>query len=366
MRNLLAALLFATACGSAYADQVAASDHNPGPQIAIDVAPAKIRAPYDVQIIREDGETLADLRGARSVLRRGHSPASATRFEISNPTGHRVEAVVSVDGLDAVDGESRRSPQARLHRARRTATVNIEGFRTSLADVATFRFSSVDGSYAGQKGKARNVGVIAVALFEEEHAPDVQIVTPNSGYNYTDDLDERSIELGTRRDAREDARRDRAAQKPSRTPTSRLRAATHEEASAPPAATRRADARTAVGGAYAAAVRRRRYEERIDADDEQRRADDDGDGTNRATRAPPTNRPGLGTEFGEARYSAASYTQFMRSTTRPIAIAELRYNDAAGLMALGIPVQPMPDENEIMTRETADPFPGDHFARPAR
>ena len=56
----------------------------------------------------------------------------------------------------------------------------------------------------------------------------------------------------------------------------------------------------------------------------------------------------------------------MRSTTRPIAIAELRYNDAAGLMALGIPVQPSPDEGEIMTRETADPFPGDHFARPAR
>jgi hypothetical protein len=47
-------------------------------------------------------------------------------------------------------------------------------------------------------------------------------------------------------------------------------------------------------------------------------------------------------------------------------IAELRYNDAAGLMALGIAIQPSPDENEIMTRETADPFPGDHFARPVR
>ena len=57
----------------------------------------------------------------------------------------------------------------------------------------------------------------------------------------------------------------------------------------------------------------------------------------------------------------------MRANTRPIAIAELRYNDAPGLMALGINVQPMPDQGEIMVRETADPFPGDNnFARPPR
>jgi hypothetical protein len=78
------------------------------------------------------------------------------------------------------------------------------------------------------------------------------------------------------------------------------------------------------------------------------------------------NRPGLGTEFGESRYSAASFTRFVRAANRPIAIAELRYNDAPGLAALGINVAPLPDANEIMTRETADPFPGDRFARPPR
>ena len=57
----------------------------------------------------------------------------------------------------------------------------------------------------------------------------------------------------------------------------------------------------------------------------------------------------------------------MRAANRPIAIAELRYNDFAGLVALGIHAQPLPDEAEIMTRETADPFPGDTgFARPPR
>jgi hypothetical protein len=73
---------------------------------------------------------------------------------------------------------------------------------------------------------------------------------------------------------------------------------------------------------------------------------------------------GLGTEFGEQRYSGATYTRFTRAGNRPIAIAELRYNDASGLAALGINVQPLPDSGEIMVRETADPFPGDrNFSR---
>ena len=75
-------------------------------------------------------------------------------------------------------------------------------------------------------------------------------------------------------------------------------------------------------------------------------------------------RPGLGTEFGESRNSAATFTRFVRAPGAPVAIAELRYNDAAGLIALGIPVAPLPDSGELMTRETADPFPGDtHFAQ---
>ena len=61
------------------------------------------------------------------------------------------------------------------------------------------------------------------------------------------------------------------------------------------------------------------------------------------------NRPGLGTEFGESRYSAASFTRFVRANNRPIAIAELRYNDFAGLVALGIHAQPLPDEAEILS-----------------
>ncbi len=360
MRTILAALLFSTACNSAYAGQVSGPAY-PDPQIAIDVAPAKLRAPYDVQIIRENGETLPTYASRNRFYVEGTAGERYT-IRISNPTGHRVEAVVSVDGLDAVDGEAG-DLRKRGYIVPPYGDVRIEGFRTSLSDVATFRFSSVDGSYAGQKGKARNVGVIAVALFEEQRAPEQQVVAPQP-YDYTDDLDGDSGwgpaastqprpgagHAGNKRVATRDT-----ADKAERPAPPRDRPASNY---APSTAT----TAQATGGAVAPApaAKAPRYEEHIDADES-------GGGYEQAPRsAPPTYRPGLGTEFGEARTSSATYTQFVRSTTRPIAIAELRYNDAPGLMALGIPVQPLPDQGEIMMRETANPFPGDHFARPAR
>ena len=82
--------------------------------------------------------------------------------------------------------------------------------------------------------------------------------------------------------------------------------------------------------------------------------------------APKTGRLGLGTEFGESRYSATTFTRFERSSAQPVAVAELRYNDAPGLTSLGIAVTPPPTSGELDTRETADPFPGSRFATPPR
>lgn len=85
---------------------------------------------------------------------------------IQNRTGHRFEAVGTVDGLDVVNGQ----PGALDHRGyvlNPHATLEIEGFRQSASQVATFRFGRVADSYAAQTGTARNVGVIGVAFFSE-------------------------------------------------------------------------------------------------------------------------------------------------------------------------------------------------------
>ncbi len=373
----VAPILFAAACSSALADQPQSPAPPPGyqAQIALAGAPVKVRAPYDVQVLRENGQTLPTY-GAKDRYYVQGNAGERYVIRVSNPTAHRIEAVVSVDGVDVIDGED-----GDLHKRGYVipphGETRIEGFRTSQADVATFRFSSVDGSYAGMKGKPRNVGVIAVALFEEQHVEEqvdqgqmgrargvAQNTTTGATTTPTTSRPRRARAARTTtaavRSCRRRPRRRRRLGRRARRRRARAPAAS-APGNAPPLlfADYGAPSGDAVGRAPAPEPAQYRKRDR----------EYDGDDNGVANDAPAksTIRPGLGTEFGEARYSAASYTQFVRSTTRPVAIAELRYNDAAGLMALGIPLQPMPDEGEIMTRETADPFPGDdRFAHPPR
>lgn len=87
---------------------------------------------------------------------------------IENHGGDRVEAVTSVDGLDVIDG-SDASHEHRGYVLEPYTSTMIEGWRTSESTVATFRFADLRDSYAAQTGRARNVGVIGVAFFREEH-----------------------------------------------------------------------------------------------------------------------------------------------------------------------------------------------------
>lgn len=86
---------------------------------------------------------------------------------VHNNTDNRLEVVLSVDGLDVLDGKAA-SFNKRGYLVDPRAEVEIDGFRQSVDTVAAFRFGSVRGSYAAQKtGEARNVGVIGLAVFNE-------------------------------------------------------------------------------------------------------------------------------------------------------------------------------------------------------
>lgn len=93
---------------------------------------------------------------------------------VKNHSPMRIEVVVSVDGLDVIDGKPA-SFGKRGYLVDGNGTLEIDGFRQSEEAVAAFRFGSVRDSYANQKsGEARNVGVIGVALFHEQGtAPNV-------------------------------------------------------------------------------------------------------------------------------------------------------------------------------------------------
>ncbi len=367
MRSLLASLLLsaAAACSTAQADQpFGPMPAQPGgTAIAIGIADAKIRAPYDVQVIRENGDTLPTYASRDRFYVQGNAGERYV-IRVTNPTARRIEAVVTVDGIDVIDGEDG-DLRKRGYVVPPYGEVKIEGFRTSTADVATFRFSSVNDSYANKKTKARNVGVIAVALFQEQAAPEQQIIVGGGEvdgrfkkpYTYEDDLAERGgADKRVSKDSEsEDSLPRKATRSEPKPDTVATRAPAPRDVARRPTAKKPAPTQGTYGVGGAPAVR------------PQLESTDDGgyyDESPPPAEAPRNNRPGLGTEFGENRYSAASFTKFVRAAGAPIAIAELRYNNAAGLAALGINAEPLPNRGEVMTRETADPFPGDpRFSR---
>jgi hypothetical protein len=86
---------------------------------------------------------------------------------VRNNTDLRFEVVLSVDGLDVLDGKNA-SFAKRGYIVDPRGELEVDGFRQSTETVAAFRFGSVRNSYAAQKhGETRNVGVIGLALFHE-------------------------------------------------------------------------------------------------------------------------------------------------------------------------------------------------------
>ena len=86
---------------------------------------------------------------------------------VKNHSPGRIEAVLSVDGLDVIDGKPA-STKKRGYLIDAFDDLEVEGFRTSNTEVAAFRFGSVQQSYANKKhGETRNVGVIGIAVFHQ-------------------------------------------------------------------------------------------------------------------------------------------------------------------------------------------------------
>ncbi|MBK1831495.1 hypothetical protein JIN77_12210 [Verrucomicrobiaceae bacterium R5-34] len=103
--------------------------------------------------------------GRRYVVGRKGSDYALVVKNLSRST---LEIVLSVDGLDVMDGKTA-SFKKRGYIIQPGKTLTVKGFRTSEAAVAAFKFSSVAGSYANLKhGKTRNVGVIGMAVFTQQ------------------------------------------------------------------------------------------------------------------------------------------------------------------------------------------------------
>jgi hypothetical protein len=96
-------------------------------------------------------------------------------IKLRNLSEARLEVVLSVDGLDVMDGESA-SIKKRGYLIAPGQEMVVRGFRTSEEKVVTFKFSSVGSSYANLRhGDTRNIGVVGLAVFTEKgREPDAE------------------------------------------------------------------------------------------------------------------------------------------------------------------------------------------------
>lgn len=233
-------------------------------------------------------------------------------LRVHNHSGRRVEAVVTVDGRDVLDGKPGNwSKRGYLIPA--WGSVDIDGWRLSRAQVAAFRFSSVADSYAARTGSARDVGVVGVAIFPERHTP-VYSAPPApeddeySGYGGGYDYDGR--------DRSSQAQPSERSKKPARA----------EAAPSSPQGAR--------GDLGKSLESRHRHE---------------------------SERPGLATGFGERRHSPVREVTFARlNANRPSALLGVRYNSRRGLIAMGVDLYQHSRRDDVALRRSASPFPEEH------
>ena len=116
-------------------------------------------------VSRPDGRALSmyPKDGRRWVV---GTPGQEYGIRVCNTTGNRVLAVMSVDGVNVVSGETA-SPAQSGYVLSAHECADINGWRKSNSSTAAFYFTELPDAYAVRTGRPENVGVIGVAFFRE-------------------------------------------------------------------------------------------------------------------------------------------------------------------------------------------------------
>ena len=104
-------------------------------------------------------------------------PGNEYSIRVRNGGSARILAVMSVDGVNVITGDSA-SPSQSGYVFASGETADIAGWRKSMSRTAAFYFTALPDSYAARTGRPDNVGVIGVAVFRERgrqlHEPPVE------------------------------------------------------------------------------------------------------------------------------------------------------------------------------------------------
>jgi hypothetical protein len=211
-------------------------------------------------------------------------PGARYAIRARNAMGERIMAVMSVDGVNVVTGETAGVEQNGYVFGARERS-DITGWRKSDSQIAAFEFAAAGNSYASRTGRPDDVGVIGVAMFRERLPQPLQPLQPpitpyprREGYSDS----ERRSESSALGDARAKA--------------------------APP------DSAVAAESAAAGSLAR-----------------------------PAAPSPSLGTAHGRRETSYVGKTTFERAQPSPDEVVRIRYDSRENLVAAGvIPVPPPP------------------------
>lgn len=203
-------------------------------------------------------------------------PGNEYQIRVRNRGGADVLAVMSVDGVNAISGETANWNQTGYVLAP-GLSYDISGWRKSLDRTAAFYFTEHQNSYAARTGRPENVGVIGIALFRKKVEPEARIdQSPPREQPWSGARDDNSF-----------------------------------SSSAPSAADSLAE--SAAGSARSA------------------------EGSGALRRAPsPQRSPALGTGHGRIETSRVTYTGFERATPGPEEVVAIHYDSYRNLVALGV------------------------------
>lgn len=106
-------------------------------------------------------------------------PGNEYQVTVRNRAGGDLLAVVSVDGVNVVTGETAAASQSG-YVIEPGRALSVKGWRKSLQKVAAFYFTDLGDSYAARTGRPDNVGVIGVALFKRKSEPALEMEQPQN------------------------------------------------------------------------------------------------------------------------------------------------------------------------------------------
>lgn len=129
--------------------------------------PLGARSLVDIDLVDRDSGRVLPEYGRRGGIFVPGAPGNRYSVRLRNRSGERVLVVLSVDGVNAVTGQTASASQPGYVLGP-WETADINGWRKSLEDVAQFYFTDLPDSYAARTGRPDNVGVVGIAVFQEQ------------------------------------------------------------------------------------------------------------------------------------------------------------------------------------------------------